>query len=834
MLENRQELVAYSSRVPIKIFIHKLGEVSRHWHRSLELLMVLEGDIDITVDSQTWHLKSDDILLINSSTMHSLSSAGAVLIAVQINPGKFTVDKASPENLHFDCNSQKRENPAGYAALKTLIATMLKQGAGDSDFSDYHNQALAYTFFATLLENFKTDRDETEQANHKQLERTQRILSYINENYRDNLTLNQVADAEGISVPYLSTFFKKKIGVNFSSYYSNVRLEHAVEDMLETNDTIESVALRNGYTEPHTFIRAFKKHYGTIPSAYRKSQNGSISETAGINYLSIEPGNYLNQLTRYLQQPGGQIQTTLPEVALQSGDTVQICPAVDYLSQGTLFGQAIHKFIGVGSAHELLRSDIQTMLADAQNTIGFEYVKFHGLLSDEMMVCSRVKGELNFSFVLVDQVIDYLLSIGLKPLIQLSFMPACLADQPDKRVYMDRFVTSLPKSLDEWMDLVRTTIGHLLSRYGRTQVRSWLFSVWNEPDISDQMFGVGDDEKFYQFYASTYHAVKEADSGLIFGAPSNLPIAQETRTWMNAFLDWTVRNDCPPQFLNIHYYADDFDGPAIDSSGSYSTVSTSSFKRDIDNFQNYIREVHKIRARTNLSGIPIYLTEFNLTVSHRNLLNDTCFIATWLARNVMLNADSLDSFGYWSLTDLIGEHPIEDELFHGGMGMFTKNGVRKPAFFFYQFAKRMIGERIALGDNYLIVRIDNGLRILCWNYEHFNNLFASGELFDMSSTNRYTLFNRQQKVQIRIPLKNLPSDSLKIREYYTNRSLGSAFDQWLAMGGQPLETRQEISWLKQSVRPGFRKSFSHANQGSLDFSASLEPHEVRLVEIDFC
>jgi len=334
MLEHRQEIVSYSPQVPIKLFIHKLGDVSRHWHRSLELLLVLEGEVDITVDARTWHLKSDDILLVNASTMHSLHSSGAILIAVQINPEKFLVPESNPGNLYFDCNSQSRMHPEGYTALKTLVARMLKQGAGDGMAADYHNQALAYTFFATLLENFSVAREQSEQANRKQLDRIKRILTYINENYRDNLTLQQVADVEGLSVPYLSMFFEKKMGINFSSYYSNLRLEHAAEDLLESADSIESIAQRNGYAETHSFIRAFKKHFGILPSAYRKAQGELMPASGirnGINYLAMEPGNYLQLLTRYLPQ-SNVVQPAAPAMHLQ------VCPTIDCAARGRPFG----------------------------------------------------------------------------------------------------------------------------------------------------------------------------------------------------------------------------------------------------------------------------------------------------------------------------------------------------------------------------------------------------------------------------------------------------------------------------------------------------------------
>lgn len=148
------------------------------------------------------------------------------------------------------------------------------------------------------------------------------------------------------------------------------------------------------------------------------------------------------------------------------------------------------------------------MLIDLQKNVGFKYVKFHGILSDDMMVVSRVGQELRFTYTLVDQVLDFLLSIGLKPLIQLSFMPKELAADPDKTICYCPFITSPPADMKEWDSLIDDFTRHLISRYTLEEVKQWPFTVWNEPVTSKKMFGFGDDALFFRFYKHTYDTVK--------------------------------------------------------------------------------------------------------------------------------------------------------------------------------------------------------------------------------------------------------------------------------------------------------------------------------------
>jgi xylan 1,4-beta-xylosidase len=108
MSDERYEIIEFSPHIPIKVFMHKLsGNVSKHWHRSLELLLVLDGEITITMDGETSSLKSEDIILINSNTIHDIEAKDAVMIALQMKEDVFTPLHTDIENLVFDCNSSK-------------------------------------------------------------------------------------------------------------------------------------------------------------------------------------------------------------------------------------------------------------------------------------------------------------------------------------------------------------------------------------------------------------------------------------------------------------------------------------------------------------------------------------------------------------------------------------------------------------------------------------------------------------------------------------------------------------------------------------------------------
>lgn len=192
-----------------------------------------------------------------------------------------------------------------------------------------------------------------------------------------------------------------------------------------------------------------------------------------------------------------------------------------------------------------------------------------------------------------------------------------------------------------------------------------------------------------------------------------------------------------------------------------------------------------------------------------------------------LNESLLDSFGYWSLSDRIGEHPPAPRLFHGGMGMFTQSGVPKPAFHVYRFFKRLGKTLIGRGNSYIATISPEGLQILCWNYEHYSALYASGELFDMTFLNRYTLFLQQRELRITLTLTDMADGEYRLREYYINRERGSVFDAWVEAGAIESAAPEETAILQAASAPGYCCHDLFAENGTLTLSIMLKPFELR-------
>jgi xylan 1,4-beta-xylosidase len=193
----------------------------------------------------------------------------------------------------------------------------------------------------------------------------------------------------------------------------------------------------------------------------------------------------------------------------------------------------------VGSGHATLglRADWQAQLKRTHDELGMKHVRFHGILSDDMSTVIDQSGSLLYSFFNADQIFDYLLSIGMRPFVELSFMPTALSSG-DRTVFHYRANVTPPRDPADWSVLIRKLVLHWVERYGLDEVRQWFFEVWNEPNLT--AFGTGEQQDYFVLYRYTVEAIKSVDRALKVGGP-----ATAENAWIVDFLAFCGKNALP-------------------------------------------------------------------------------------------------------------------------------------------------------------------------------------------------------------------------------------------------------------------------------------------------
>src|SRR5581483_10483242 len=360
---------------------------------------------------------------------------------------------------------------------------------------------------------------------------------------------------------------------------------------------------------------------------------------------------------------------------------------------------------GAGRAAEGLRADWQRDLAVVHREGGFKYVRFHGLLEDELGVYGEDKqGRAVYNFQYIDAIYDAILSTGMKPFVELGFMPRALASG-SKTVFWWKGNITPPKDYAKWAQLVGALVNHWTARYGADEVRQWYFEVWNEPNLKD-LFWSGDRDEYFKLYAATARAIKGVSPLYCVGGP-----ATAGNGWVPEMIAFARQNHLPLDFITTHDYG--VRGIGFDENGVQKLFLDTAPGAIIDS-------VRRVREQINGSGLPalpLHYTEWSTSYSPRDPVHDSYVSAAYILSKLKGAEGYADSMSYWTFTDIFEENGPVPSLFHGGFGLLNFQGLRKPAFYAYQFLNRLGGEELASTDAASwVCRRRNGVQVLFWNY----------------------------------------------------------------------------------------------------------------------
>lgn len=226
----------------------------------------------------------------------------------------------------------------------------------------------------------------------------------------------------------------------------------------------------------------------------------------------------------------------------------------DYSNVKGEFNRFASLCAGAGRAAEALRKDFMQHLEIVQKECGFQYLRFHGIFHEDMGVYSEDKlGNGIYNWQYVDIVYDAILDTGMKPFVELSFMPKIMADG-EQTVFWWETNVNPPRDYQKWYSLISRFMTHLEERYGREELLTWYFEVWNEPN--HPAFFTASINEYFRMYDLAVKAIKEVCSGFRVGGP-----ATAGNAWVSEFIDHCYNNNVPVDFVSTHIYGvrGDFD-----------------------------------------------------------------------------------------------------------------------------------------------------------------------------------------------------------------------------------------------------------------------------------
>ena len=362
------------------------------------------------------------------------------------------------------------------------------------------------------------------------------------------------------------------------------------------------------------------------------------------------------------------------------------------------------QMFGSGRAILTLRESYRQDLRLVKSTTNFKFARFHAIFHDEVGIYDEDKqGKPLYNFSYVDQIYDGLLANGVRPFVELSFMPRKLASRNTVQSFAYHPFVAPPRDYARWDALIENFAAHLIARYGIDEVAQWYFEVWNEPNL-DFWAGVPAQATYWTLYDHTARALKRVDSRLRVGGPSTAQAA-----WVSAFIRHTSDRQVPLDFVSTHVYAND---ASKDIFGTHESIPRAEM------VCRAAKKVHDEVAASPRAGIPIIWSEYNASYMNEPAITDSVFMGPWLADTVRRCDGLTDMMSYWTFSDVFEEQGVVRRPFYGGYGLIAAGGIPKPAFNAFKMLHELGDERFAADSEHALVtrRSDGAFVIALWNY----------------------------------------------------------------------------------------------------------------------
>jgi xylan 1,4-beta-xylosidase len=384
----------------------------------------------------------------------------------------------------------------------------------------------------------------------------------------------------------------------------------------------------------------------------------------------------------------------------QSDEQIVIDPAGAHHA----FPHFWEQMFGSGRAILTLRDSYRRDLKAVKAATDIRYVRFHAILDDEVGIYNEDKhGAVRYNFSYVDQVYDGLLENGVRPFVELSFMPGKLASRKTVQGFSYHPYVSPPRDYARWDALIENLAAHLVARYGIDEVAQWYFEVWNEPNI-DFWAGVPAQSTYWTLYDHTARAIKKVDSRLRVGGPSTAQAA-----WVGAFIRHTAERHVPLDFVSTHVYAND---KSKDVFGTRENIPVA------DMVCRAVKKVHDEIMASARPAIPLILSEYNASYFTDPKITDSAFMGPWLADTVRRCDGLTEMMSYWTFSDVFEEQGVPRRPFYGEYGLIAAGGVAKPAFNSFKMLHQLGNERFETDSDHALItrRADGAFVIALWNY----------------------------------------------------------------------------------------------------------------------
>lgn len=667
----------------VQINLVSIKNLSPQIYNGLQIYLVIRGNLQIHMNKRHYTLNTNDVLVINCHDMYSISGDETNIALVLKIPYEY-MRKECEDMLQYtiDCYSGGQDTPT-FDEIRRLLIYMMMIYSHMNEGYRLNVRASLFQLLHYLLINFSAGQPEKLMVKMgKKDSHIASVLDYINENYKQSITLEDLAKREFMSVHYLSRLFKNQVGIGFLDYIGSKRLESAVTDLIYTEESILNIALQNGFANTKSFSAVFKKRYDDTPNQFRQryQKKYAASTTSEYTSHSVEDLEGLGELVKYLK---------LYEEKNEGNVTAGITNTSVLLKTGASRPEQEKRVVKIGRWSEALNRDVQEELLLVQREIGFDYIHLKGIFGDGIF---QFDPKSNYSCYDYIQSLRYFDTIGLSPFIQINLSDA---------------LEQLP-TIEEVSEAVECFLLLLRRHFPHEIMDRWKFELKCKAGRNEDF----STEAYQKIFSAIKGVSKKIEVGFsVEDMAEGLLDSQNSLTYV---LEFCTSGNCVPDFITF----------TADPNREIQTIGmqANSYGQLRDFHVKSAKRLKGVLEKFGLQHMNLYLMSWN-TISGQSLLEaGSYYRAALIAETVLGLSGHIHGLAVWL------SEKLSEQMGAGGSNVITLfhcMTAKRAAYFVLEACQRLGTRLIYKDDNVMVTENESGeYVILILNPCYFNPLYA--------------------------------------------------------------------------------------------------------------
>lgn len=622
------------------------------------------------------------------------------------------------------------------------------------------------------------------------------IVKYVGENRQNHVSLSELADELFTATSTLSRLFQKQTGMKFAEFVNRVRIYFAAEDLMTTLKAVTKIAVDNGFANASVMNRVFRQYYQCTPVEYREKKKEEKECTTPTRKENRDKRNKNKSLN---------MENSAIEVNVRRKSKLT---------------KIWNQVVNIGSVYNLTLANLQYHTIYLTETLGFSYVRIWNIFSKKMMITDG-KTQGNYNYDMIDLALDFLVSHHIKTFVDLGRRPDTALSSMGNALYFEEECIVF-QSKDIWIAMLEDFIHHIIKRYGKEEVVQWKFELSSDiVHFVRNQYYIDKKYDYKECYRSSYQVIKKALPDACVGGPSEVT---NDPKFLHEYLQYSKENNCLPEFISILLFP--YDSSRKDGKVNY-------YRTQSENYEcEKLQSIHQIMEEGEVD-IPIYVVEWNSSISNRNFLNDSCFRASYITKKIVEILSMADMVCLWMGSDWVSNYFDTKRIANGGSGLITKDTIRKPVYFALQFLNQL-GEELLLQNKELIVTKEIGkdvYHIIGFHYQRYEDTYVVANDPIDSPEKVEKIFLTNQECNIDLVLKNVADGNYTITSNRICREKGSILDEWKKFQYEETLTNEDIKYLREITQPERRMEGVMSVKGIVQIRMTLRGQEIILLHV---